>query len=149
MRASTIIEKLCNLFSLFEFLGYVNGRRQGGGRGGPWPPWIFTHSLLNRPNFKNSLIFSCYYWPYSYWPPSENFSANALGFVHLDQGSDFMSSELKEWLREKGIPTSQSTRYNRKGNGQVERFNGVIWKSVLLELRVKNLPISRWETVSF
>ena len=89
MKASAIIEKSCNLFSLFGFPGYV----------------------------------------------------------HTDQGSNFMSSELKEWLHGKGIPTSRSTRYNCKGNGQVERFNGVIWKSVLMGLRVKNLPISLWETV--
>ena len=63
------------------------------------------------------------------------------GYVHADQGSNFMSSELKEWLHGKGIPTSRTTRYNPKGNGQVERFNGVIWKSVLLGLRVKNFPI--------
>ena len=53
MRASTIIiEKLCNLFSLFEFTGYV----------------------------------------------------------YTDQGSNFMFSELKEWLHGKRISTSQSTR---------------------------------------
>ena len=84
MKASTIIEKLCNLFSLFGFPGYVR----------------------------------------------------------TDQGSNFMSSELKGWLNGKGIPTSRSTRYSPKGNGQVERFNGVIWKSVILGLRVKNLPTS-------
>ena len=88
MKASTIIEKLCNLFSLFEFPGYV----------------------------------------------------------HTDQGSNFMYSELKEWLHGKGIPASRSTRYNLKGNGQVERFNGAIWKSVLLGLRMKNLSISHWKT---
>ena len=89
MKASTIIEKLCNLFSLFELSGYVQ----------------------------------------------------------TDQGGNFMSSELKEWLQGKGIPTSRSTRYNLEGNRQEERFNGVIWKSVLLGLRVKNLSISHWETV--
>ena len=83
MKASTIIEKLCNQFSLFVFPGYV----------------------------------------------------------HSDQGNNFMSSKLKEWLHGKGIPTSRSTRYNPKGNSHVERSNGVIWKSILLGLRVKNLPI--------
>ena len=42
-------------------------------------PWIFTHSLLNLPNFKNSSISSTYYWLYSYSPPPEKFSADALG----------------------------------------------------------------------
>ena len=69
------------------------------------------------------------------------------GHVHTDQGISFMRNELKEWLHGKGIPTSRTTRYNPKGNGQVERFNRVIWKSVLLGLLVKNLSISHWETV--
>ena len=42
------------------------------------------------------------------------------GYVHTDQGSNFMSSELKGWLQGKEIPTSRSTRYNPKENGQFE-----------------------------
>ena len=66
-----------------------------------------------------------------------------LGFpsyVHSDQGSNFMSYELQSWLQNMGIPTSRTTRYNPRGNGRVERYNGIIWKTVLLALRSKNLP---------
>ena len=38
----------------------------GVGKGRPWPfPWIFTHSLINLPNFKYSSICSSKYWLYS------------------------------------------------------------------------------------
>ena len=36
---------------------YNHRRRQGGAEMGHGPPWIFTHSLLNLPNFKNFSIF--------------------------------------------------------------------------------------------
>ena len=39
------------------------------------------------------------------------------------------------------------TTYNPRGNGQVEPFNGVIWKSVTLTLKSKNLPAENWEVV--
>ena len=62
------------------------------------------------------------------------------GYIHSDhliKVTKFMSSDLKEWLHGKGIPTSRITRYNPQGNSQVERFNGVVWKSILLGLRVQ------------
>ena len=61
-----------------------------------------------------------------------------LGFpsyIHSDQGSNFMSYEFQSWLHCKGISTSRTTRYNPRGNGQVERYNDIIWKTVLLALR--------------
>ena len=68
-------------------------------------------------------------------------------YIHSDQGSNFMSYEFKSWLHSKGIPTSRTTRYNPRGNGQVERYNGIIWKTVLLALRSKQLPPTHWEYV--
>ena len=61
-------------------------------------------------------------------------------YTHSDQGFNFMSFEFKSWLHSKGIPTSRTTRYNSRRNGQVERYNGIIWKTVLLALRSKQLP---------
>lgn len=37
---------------------------------------------------------------------------------------------------------------NLCGNGQVERFNGIIWNTVSLTLHSKGLPISQWEKQS-
>ena len=68
-------------------------------------------------------------------------------YVHSDRGSNFMSHELKEFLHSKGIATSRTTPFNPKGNGQVERLNGTLWKTVTLALKTKALPISQWESV--
>ena len=53
-------------------------------------------------------------------------------YLHSDQGSSFMSFELKSWLHNLGIPTSRSSRYNPQGNGQVERLNRTLRQTVML-----------------
>ena len=45
------------------------------------------------------------------------------------------------------MATNQTTPYNPCANGQVKRYNGVVWKSVLLALKSKNLPMQTWQNV--
>ena len=52
------------------------------------------------------------------------------GFIHNDRAPDFISNEVKQYLHSKGITTSKTSHYNPRGNGQCERFNGVIWKTI-------------------
>ena len=68
-------------------------------------------------------------------------------FVHNDIGPSLVSQELNHWLIGQGVACSRTTPYNPTGNGQVERYNGIIWKSVLLALEQKKLPVSQWEVV--
>ena len=68
-------------------------------------------------------------------------------YIHSDQGSGFMASELKRWLLEKGIATSRSSRFNPEGNGQVEKYNGTVWKAVQLAIRTRKLQLNCWEQV--
>ena len=68
-------------------------------------------------------------------------------YLHSDQGSSFMSSEIKTFLSSHGISSSRTTPYNPQGNGQVERYNGIIWKAVLLALESRNLKVEQWEIV--
>lgn len=68
-------------------------------------------------------------------------------FVHSDRGAAFISSELRSYLLSKNIAVSTTTPYNPRCNGQCERYNGVLWKSIELALKSKNLPISSWESV--
>ena len=68
-------------------------------------------------------------------------------FIHSDRGSAFMSKELRSFLTEKGIATSHTTPYNPQSNGQVERLNGTLWKTILLALNSRQLKVEQWETV--
>lgn len=58
-----------------------------------------------------------------------------------------MSIELKTFLTSQGVATSRTTPYNPRGNGQCERFNGIIWKTILLALKTNNLNARHWEEV--
>lgn len=60
-------------------------------------------------------------------------------FVHSDRGTAFMSDELKAFLLSRRIATSRTTAFNPQGNGQAERYNGIIWQTVSLALRSNNL----------
>ena len=68
-------------------------------------------------------------------------------FVHTDKGKSFLSKELKDFLLERGIASSRLSPYYPTGNSQVERYNGIIWKSIRLALITHNLPVSSWEAV--
>ena len=58
-----------------------------------------------------------------------------------------MSQELREFLTSKGISCSRTTSYNPQGNGQVERFNGIIWKAITMALKSRELPTKYWQQV--
>ena len=66
-------------------------------------------------------------------------------YIHSDRGASFMSHELKSFLTSLGVATSRTTAYNPQGNGQVERYNGIVWKTILLALNSKGLGTERWE----
>ena len=68
-------------------------------------------------------------------------------YIHSDRGASFLSQELKNYLTQRGVVTSKTTPYHPTGNGQVERYNGIIWKAVRLALKSANLPDSQWELV--
>ncbi|GFW73116.1 retrovirus-related Pol polyprotein from transposon opus [Trichonephila clavipes] len=65
-------------------------------------------------------------------------------FIHSDRGSSFMSHELKSFLTSQGIATSRTTPYNPAGNGQLERYNGIIWKTIQLALRSNSMKTEQW-----
>ena len=46
------------------------------------------------------------------------------------------------------IPTSKTLVYNPASNGQIEKYNDIIWSGVKLALKDQNLLISKWEAVS-
>ena len=68
-------------------------------------------------------------------------------YVHSDRGRQFISENLKSFLLAHGIGSSHSASYNPRGNGQCERYNGIIWKSIQLALKSKGLKQTQWESV--
>lgn len=68
-------------------------------------------------------------------------------YIHSDRGTSFMSEEFKTFLRNSNIASSRTTPYNPRGNGQVERLNGTLWRTIQLSLRSKNLSTENWERV--
>ena len=58
-----------------------------------------------------------------------------------------MSNELTMFLRQHGIACSRRSVYNVPGNGQCERYNGIIWTAVKLAIKSRKLDIAHWECV--
>ena len=67
--------------------------------------------------------------------------------IHSDRATDFLSEELRKYLREKGIATSKTSRYHPEGNGQVEKLNGTLWKAIQVTLHARNMNTQYWENV--
>lgn len=68
-------------------------------------------------------------------------------YIHSDRGTAFMSDELRTFLINHGVACSRTTAYNPQGNGQAERYNGIIWRTISLALKSKRLPSGMWESV--
>ena len=45
------------------------------------------------------------------------------------------------------MKTSRTSVYNPKGNGQVEQYSGIIWKTIDLALKSNKLHVLQWESV--
>ncbi|KAL5255551.1 hypothetical protein ACHWQZ_G010951 [Mnemiopsis leidyi] len=97
-------------------------------------PFAFPCSDMHASTVKNCLIdlFSLF---------------GEADFIHSDRGQQFMSDTVKSFLLKHGIGSSHSSRYNPRGNGQTERYNGIIWQSVRLALRSQGLQTAQWEAV--
>jgi len=68
-------------------------------------------------------------------------------FIHSDNFTSLISSELRTHLLELGIGYSNCSGYNPRGNGQVERYNGTVWKAIQCALKSRSLNENRWEDV--
>ena len=91
------------------------------------------------PDTKSSTVISCL---------NQLFSMFGMpSYIHSDQGSSFMSQELKQYLLSKNVATSRSTPYNPQCNGQVEKLNSTLWKSITMALKSRGLPQTHWQDV--
>ena len=67
--------------------------------------------------------------------------------IHSDRGKAFMSDQFKQFLYERGVALTHSSPYNPRGNSQIERLNGTIWRTVELTLKGRGLETKDWEQV--
>jgi hypothetical protein len=58
-----------------------------------------------------------------------------------------MSRELKSFLTSQGIATSRTMPYSPQGTGQIERYNGIIWRTIQLALTSNKMKMEQWEEV--
>ena len=59
----------------------------------------------------------------------------------------FLAREVQEYLLLLSAVSSKTTPNQLKGNIQVERYNGIIWKAIFLTLKSQNLPLTHSELV--
>ena len=64
---------------------------------------------------------------------------------HSNRGAQFESQRFLDLLHSFGVTKSRTTSYHPKGNGEVERMHGILWKTVTLRLRQARLPMEAWE----
>jgi transposase InsO family protein len=67
-------------------------------------------------------------------------------FIHSDRGSQFESAEFSQFLSQWNVVRTRTTPYNPAGNGQCERFNGILWCTIVLRCRENAVSLSRWHT---
>ena len=63
-------------------------------------------------------------------------------YVHSANAKSFSSDTVKDFLLKRGVAFSKSSPYHPTGNAQVERYVGVLWKSIRLALKFNNLAVS-------
>ena len=56
-------------------------------------------------------------------------------YIHSDRGTAFISQELRSYLQKRGVACSRTSVYNAPGNGQCERYNGIIWSAIKSALK--------------
>ena len=67
--------------------------------------------------------------------------------VHSDRGPQLMSEEFAQYFRSIGVKLTHSSKYNPRGNGQCERYNGEIQRIMSRVLRQEGLEELDWEGV--
>lgn len=75
---------------------------------------------------------------YTYGPPVE---------VHSDRGAEFRSQKLADFLQSWGVRQTWTSAYNPQSNGQVESYNGTLWKTILCLLDDQKKSTNQWHTV--
>uniref|UniRef100_UPI00358F56FA uncharacterized protein n=1 Tax=Myxine glutinosa TaxID=7769 RepID=UPI00358F56FA len=65
-------------------------------------------------------------------------------YVHTDRGVVILSQEVRGYLLQNNVASSYTTPYRPQANGQIERFNRIIWRAVVLNLRTLGWGLDKW-----
>ncbi|XP_068205242.1 uncharacterized protein [Palaemon carinicauda] len=68
-------------------------------------------------------------------------------YIHSGSGPAFGSSEYQKFLHYREVAIDYLSVFNPRGNGQIERANGTLWRTIRLALASLSLPIKMWEAV--
>lgn len=68
-------------------------------------------------------------------------------YIHSNQRTAFMLDHVKQFLWEQGVSVSRATLYNPQDNGQCERYNSIIWRSIQLAAANHGFSIDCWESL--
>ena len=68
-------------------------------------------------------------------------------YNHSYRDTAFISQELLSYLQTRGVVCSRTSVYNAPGNGQFERYNGIIWLAIKSALKSGCLDICHWQLV--
>ncbi|GAA55652.1 pro-Pol polyprotein, partial [Clonorchis sinensis] len=112
-----------------------------------------------RNKYLLTIIDEYFRFPFAY-PRADSSSSTVIGclsqlfslfgmpaYIHSDRGSAFMLMELKQFLFDKVVASSHTAAYNPQCNGQVERLNGTLYKTICPALKSRGLPVTHWEVV--
>ena len=68
--------------------------------------------------------------------------------IQADNGKEFVNTELRNWLSQRGIDMRPSAPYSPQQNGTAERYNRTIADLIRAMLIAKNLPKILWGTAA-
>ena len=69
------------------------------------------------------------------------------GTIHSDRELGCLPTTMRKYLNDMGINRSTTTTNHPRGNGQCERLNGNIWRTMRLLLHSHKLDISNWKEI--
>ena len=121
----------------------------------------YVGPLPSRTNFKYILVIIDEFSRFPFAFPCSDIGASTVikhlsylfsifgnpSSIHSDRGPQFESLELNNFLLNNGIVKTRTTPYNPQGNGQCERANGIILKTINLTLREQGKDKHEWESV--
>ena len=100
--------------------------------------------------------FSRFLFAFSVTGPSSSAAINCLSSlftlfgppnsIHSDRGKAFESNEFSAFLRNWNVIKTRTTPYHPQSNGQIEKMNGSLWKTVQLRLSQCGKLMTDWES---